>query len=77
MSLDISLNCDQITEISCSGTRYNSPLYVELSGANLVDAVDIPTIIREYGARDLLDGMDTDDIIQFLRDNGHEVDPEE
>ncbi|WP_019210862.1 hypothetical protein [Yersinia massiliensis] len=70
MSLDIIIECKKIDEISV--TRMGE-IEIEITGADLVDAVDIETIVKEYGASELLDEINETDVISWLENQGYTV----
>ncbi|MGH1605779.1 hypothetical protein [Yersinia proxima] len=70
MSIDIIITCKKIDEISVTRMR---EIEVELTGADLVDAVDIETIVKEYGATNLLDEINETDVISWLENQGYTV----
>ncbi|MDA5547582.1 hypothetical protein OP862_15755 [Yersinia massiliensis] len=70
MSLDIIIECKKVDEISV--TRMGE-IEIELTGADLVDAVDIETIVKEYGATNLLDEINETDVISWLENQGYTV----
>lgn len=70
MSIDIIITCQKIDEISV--TRMGE-IEIELTGADLVDSVDIETIVKEYGATELLDEINETDVISWLENQGYTV----
>ncbi|EPB0882804.1 hypothetical protein ACRASO_004314 [Yersinia enterocolitica] len=70
MSLDIIIECKKVDEISV--TRMGE-IEIELTGADLVDAVDIETIVKEYGATNLLDEINETNVISWLENQGFTV----
>ncbi|MGE4817046.1 hypothetical protein AB8992_08030 [Yersinia enterocolitica] len=63
MSIHMIIECKKVDEISV--TRMGE-IEIELTGADLVDAVDIETIVKEYGATNLLDEINETDVISWL-----------
>ena len=70
MSIHMIIECKKVDEISV--TRMGE-IEIELIGADLVDAVDIETIVKEYGATNLLDEINETDVISWLENQGYTV----
>ncbi|CQG98550.1 MULTISPECIES: hypothetical protein [Yersinia] len=70
MSIHMIIECKKVDEISV--TRMGE-IEIELTGADLVDAVDIETIVKEYGATNLLDEINETDVISWLENQGYTV----
>ena len=70
MSIHMIIECKKVDEISV--TRMGE-IEIELTGADLVDAVDIETIVKEYGATNLLDEINETDVISWLENKGYIV----
>ncbi|MCB5313603.1 hypothetical protein [Yersinia intermedia] len=69
MSLDITIT---VKSASVEKGRYDG-LTFELSEAELVDAVEINDIVREYGSTDLLEEIGLTDVISWLENQGYTV----
>ncbi|EMG5806157.1 TPA: hypothetical protein SAZ36_004292 [Yersinia enterocolitica] len=70
MSIHMIIECKKVDEISV--TRMGE-IEIELIGADLVDAVDIETIVKEYGATNLLDEINETDVISWIENQGYTV----
>ncbi|MGO2337451.1 hypothetical protein [Providencia sp.] len=46
---------------------------VKLNGTSLDGEIDVADIVNEYSASTLLDGIDNDDIIEHLENQGYTV----
>lgn len=76
MALNITVICDEISNVASTGSRYDGQLSVELNGAKIVDAIEPSDVVQEFGTDDLLNAMDIGDVIQFVKDNGYSVEDE-
>ncbi|WP_227734673.1 hypothetical protein [Yersinia proxima] len=69
MSLDIIMRVKRIANIDCD--RYG--IAIELSDAELIEAVSKSEIVSEYGTRELLDEIGCTKIISWLEDQGFTI----
>ncbi len=69
MSLDFTIT---VKTVSAERGRYDG-LTLELSDAELVEAVEIKEIVSEYGATDLLEEIGKTDVIAWLESEGYTV----
>nr|WP_285315798.1 hypothetical protein [Providencia rettgeri] len=53
--------------------RVNRSVEVTITGASLEGFISVDDIISEYSASTLLDGMDNDDIVKHLENQGYTV----
>ncbi|CFQ74252.1 hypothetical protein ACX1H8_20500 [Yersinia enterocolitica] len=70
MSLDITIKVKGITNVDAD--RYGM-IEMELSDAELIEAVSKSEIVSEYGANDLLEEIGETDVISWLGDQGYTV----
>ncbi|HDL8285836.1 TPA: hypothetical protein PXQ99_002640 [Yersinia enterocolitica] len=69
MSLDFTI---KVKSAGAEQGRYGG-LSLELSDAELVEAVEIKEIISEYGSTDLLEEIGETDVIYWLENQGYTV----